>query len=184
MAAGSLKNNDIYPPRDGVGWSENAARQLVGARTFRLCRVSEDKGVRSCLRTHVHHASLIDQGEPVRPKVVRAKHAASLIVVRMDDDAARCEAGEPHVLMGMRGAKHRFMPNRLVFPGGRVDRADLGAADRHAAVGHTERALRKNTNAKLARGLALRPRANCWRKPAYRSASRRGWTDCIIWRAL
>ena len=29
------------------------------------------------------------------------------------------------MLMGMRGAKHRFMPNRLVFPGGAVDRADL-----------------------------------------------------------
>lgn len=26
--------------------------------------------------------------------------------------------------MGMRGAKHRFMPNRLVFPGGSVDRGD------------------------------------------------------------
>ncbi len=26
--------------------------------------------------------------------------------------------------MGMRGARHRFMPNRLVFPGGRVDPAD------------------------------------------------------------
>lgn len=103
---------------------------------------------------HVHHASLIDHGEPARTKVVRAKHAASLIVVRMDDDAAR-EAGEPHVLMGMRGAKHRFMPNRLVFPGGRVDRADLSATDATPLSVHTERLLRKNTNAKLARGLGL-----------------------------
>lgn len=29
--------------------------------------------------------------------------------------------------MGMRGAHHRFMPNRLVFPGGSVDRADYRA---------------------------------------------------------
>ena len=28
VAAASLKNNDVYPPRDGVGWSENVARQL------------------------------------------------------------------------------------------------------------------------------------------------------------
>lgn len=28
MAPGSLKNNDVYPPREGVGWSENVARQL------------------------------------------------------------------------------------------------------------------------------------------------------------
>jgi FMN reductase [NAD(P)H] len=28
VAPGSLKNNDVYPPREGVGWSENVARQL------------------------------------------------------------------------------------------------------------------------------------------------------------
>jgi len=28
LAAAGLKNNDVYPPRDGVGWSENCARQL------------------------------------------------------------------------------------------------------------------------------------------------------------
>ena len=55
-----------------------------------------------------------------RRPAIRAKHAASLIVLRHQNN-------EPHMLMGMRGAKHRFMPNRLVFPGGRVDRADLTA---------------------------------------------------------
>ena len=30
--------------------------------------------------------------------------------------------------MGLRHARHRFMPNVLVFPGGRVDRADHHAA--------------------------------------------------------
>jgi 8-oxo-dGTP pyrophosphatase MutT (NUDIX family) len=49
---------------------------------------------------------------PARP--VFARHAASLIVLR----------GESEVLMGMRGAGHRFMPNRLVFPGGSVDPGD------------------------------------------------------------
>jgi len=104
---------------------------------------------------HFQHASLIDQSESPRPKFVRAKHAASLIVLRTGTGALTLEAGEPHMLMGMRGAKHRFMPNRLVFPGGRVDRADLGAASATPLPAHTERALRKNTNAKLARGLAL-----------------------------
>ena len=28
LAPASLKNNDVYPPREGVGWSENCARQL------------------------------------------------------------------------------------------------------------------------------------------------------------
>ncbi len=84
---------------------------------------------------------------PPARKTVRAKHAASLIVLRT-------EAGEPHMLMGMRGAKHRFMPNRLVFPGGRVDRADLSAPFATPLAEHTERALRKNTNPRLAVGLA------------------------------
>lgn len=53
---------------------------------------------------------------PVK-RPVFARHAASLIVLR---------AGPlgPEVLMGLRGAGHRFMPNRLVFPGGAVDPGD------------------------------------------------------------
>lgn len=59
------------------------------------------------------------------------------------------------MLMGMRGAKHRFMPNRLVFPGGRVDRADLTAPFATPLSPATERALRKKSNPTLARGLAI-----------------------------
>jgi 8-oxo-dGTP pyrophosphatase MutT (NUDIX family) len=83
-----------------------------------------------------------------RPPAVRAKHAASLIVLRHANN-------EPHMLMGMRGAKHRFMPNRLVFPGGRVDRADLTAHFASPLPPATERALRKKANAKLAHAIAL-----------------------------
>jgi 8-oxo-dGTP pyrophosphatase MutT (NUDIX family) len=83
----------------------------------------------------------------IRATPVRAKHAASLIVLRHDNN-------EPHMLMGMRGAKHRFMPNRLVFPGGRVDPADLVAPHASPLRAETERALRKKTNARLAFGLA------------------------------
>jgi 8-oxo-dGTP pyrophosphatase MutT (NUDIX family) len=101
---------------------------------------------------HVHHASLVDQSEPVRLKVVRPKHAASLIVLRQERGGS--PTGEPHMLMGMRGARHRFMPNRLVFPGGRVDRVDLSAPSATPLSAQTERLLRKHTNARLARGLA------------------------------
>ena len=48
---------------------------------------------------------------------VFARHAASLLVWRRGDAGLE-------VLMGVRGAGHRFMPNRLVFPGGAVDAAD------------------------------------------------------------
>ncbi len=44
VAAGSLKNNDVYPPRDGVGWSENAARQLSVPERFGFSTYLKTKG--------------------------------------------------------------------------------------------------------------------------------------------
>ncbi len=44
VAAGSLKNNDVYPPRDGVGWSENAARQLSIPERFGFSTYLKTKG--------------------------------------------------------------------------------------------------------------------------------------------
>jgi 8-oxo-dGTP pyrophosphatase MutT (NUDIX family) len=49
------------------------------------------------------------------------RHAASLLLLGGS-------SAETTVLMGMRGAGHRFMPNRLVFPGGAVDAEDHDAA--------------------------------------------------------
>jgi 8-oxo-dGTP pyrophosphatase MutT (NUDIX family) len=97
---------------------------------------------------HVRHAPLIDQQTPPRPRAVRARHAASLIVYRGSGD-------DVSMLMGMRGAKHRFMPNRLVFPGGAVDRADLSTPCATEPQPHTLRHLRKAANERLAHGLAI-----------------------------
>jgi 8-oxo-dGTP pyrophosphatase MutT (NUDIX family) len=94
------------------------------------------------------HATLVDQNEPPRPKAVRARHAASLLVWRQSGETTE-------ILMGMRGARHRFMPNRLVFPGGAVDRADLSAPSATGLSHRTEAALRRNANEKLARGLGI-----------------------------
>ncbi|MFP3382171.1 NUDIX hydrolase [Tritonibacter sp. SIMBA_163] len=52
------------------------------------------------------------------------RDAATVIVVRDGD------SDDPRVLMGQRGAKAAFMPNKFVFPGGAVD-----AGDRDIALG-------------------------------------------------
>ena len=97
---------------------------------------------------HVPHAPLIDQSEPPRPDVVQPRHAASLVVYRQEGDSVS-------MLMGMRGAKHRFMPNRLVFPGGAVDSADLSAPCATPLSKQAEHLLRKNATEKLAHGLGI-----------------------------
>lgn len=47
----------------------------------------------------------------------RPKDAATLILVRRDQ-------AQPRVLMGKRSGRHDFMPDKYVFPGGRVDPQD------------------------------------------------------------
>src|SRR5580692_8373338 len=44
IAARSLKNNDVYPPRDGVGWSENVARQLSVPERFGFSTYLKTRG--------------------------------------------------------------------------------------------------------------------------------------------
>ena len=80
-----------------------------------------------------------------RAAAIRARHAASLIVLRPG----------PAMLMGMRGKGHRFMPNRLVFPGGSVDRADATAPVASPAPPHVLSALRKSCKPGLAHALTV-----------------------------
>ncbi len=44
VAASSLKNNDVYPPREGVGWSENVARQLSVPERFGFATYLKTRG--------------------------------------------------------------------------------------------------------------------------------------------
>ena len=44
VAAGGLKNNDVYKPRDGGGWSENVARQLSVPERFGFGAYLKTKG--------------------------------------------------------------------------------------------------------------------------------------------
>jgi 8-oxo-dGTP pyrophosphatase MutT (NUDIX family) len=86
---------------------------------------------------------------PAHP-YLRPKDAATLIVVRRDK-------GGPRVLMGRRSDRHVFMPGKVVFPGGKVDRGDhfAPAADElHPAVA-AKLGLGPGCSPSRARGLAL-----------------------------
>lgn len=58
-----------------------------------------------------------DPPDGVKPKAMKPKDAATLILVR----------GGREVMMGQRAKGHVFMPDKWVFPGGRVDPGDARA---------------------------------------------------------
>lgn len=84
-------------------------------------------------KTSMSHAT----GPAAVAAPVQPRPAASLLVLRRGDKG-------PDLLMGLRGAGHRFMPNRLVFPGGGVDAEDFSAP--------AETALRPEVHARLLDG--------------------------------
>jgi 8-oxo-dGTP pyrophosphatase MutT (NUDIX family) len=70
----------------------------------------------------IQPASRKPEGPPRIPgaPAVRPKSAATVMIIRRDGP-------KPRVLMGRRHGGHSFMPDRWVFPGGRIDRADYRA---------------------------------------------------------
>jgi 8-oxo-dGTP pyrophosphatase MutT (NUDIX family) len=85
-------------------------------------------------------------------KAVRPRDAATLIVVRQ-------ESKQPKILMGKRAASHKFMPNKFVFPGGRLDVVDQRLVVPKSLNAPVMKRLRKETTARVTdnklRGLAL-----------------------------
>jgi len=85
---------------------------------------------------------------PRSSKVVRPRHAATLILVRRDGP-------KPRVLMGRRHGGHDFMPDKWVFPGGRIDPGDYRAPSASELRPEVARRLEKTASAKRARALAM-----------------------------
>lgn len=81
-------------------------------------------------------------------RAVRPRDAATLIVVRRD-------AGHPRVLMGKRAAGHKFMPNKFVFPGGKVDVGDVRIRPPHDLHPEVLKRLARGCSPSRARGLAM-----------------------------
>lgn len=77
----------------------------------------------------------------------RPKDAATLILIRRDSE-------HPKVLMGKRSGRHDFMPDKYVFPGGRVDPQD-GRPVAYSELGaETDQKLRYKTK-RLPRAFAM-----------------------------
>ena len=70
------------------------------------------------LKTDEDDAEDLEARRTKTGRAVRPRDAATLVLVRREQD------GRAHVLMGQRHGGHRFMPNKFVFPGGRVDPGD------------------------------------------------------------
>lgn len=75
----------------------------------------------------------------------KPRDAATLIIVRN-----QCE-----VLLGVRSKKHVFMPNKYVFPGGRVDAGDARVSTQYSLPITVSNQLEKNCSKARARALAM-----------------------------
>ena len=79
---------------------------------------------------------------------VRPRDSATLILI---DRAHKV----PKVLLGRRHARHRFLPGKFVFPGGRIEPADrLMAVSAHLHQTHAERLMRRVKRPSLAKSAA------------------------------
>ena len=82
----------------------------------------------------------------------KPRDAATLIIVRHDD-------AMPKVLLGQRHDSHAFMPNKFVFPGGRLDTSDMRTRvghDLHPVVQEKLlKRMRGGVSQGRARGLAI-----------------------------
>jgi 8-oxo-dGTP pyrophosphatase MutT (NUDIX family) len=86
--------------------------------------------------------------EGLARRTARPRDAASLIVWRLGP------AG-PEVLMGKRHARHRFMPDVMVFPGGRVDPDDHRQPALREMIPTTQRMLERRATRGRARAIAI-----------------------------
>jgi 8-oxo-dGTP pyrophosphatase MutT (NUDIX family) len=98
-------------------------------------------------------------GSKQHAKVQQPKDAATLILVRWDGATLR-------ILMGQRSGGHAFMPNKYVFPGGRLDAADgrmKPARDPHpATLSKLMTRMRGRPSEARARGIAYAAVRETW----------------------
>jgi len=113
-----------------------------------------------------------DKSNPVVDKTA-VRNAATVIVVRDRMGA------DPSILMGQRGSKAAFMPNKFVFPGGAVDATD-GDVPLAAAMSETcHTRLADQAPANLQAALAVAAIRELWEETGLVLGEQGNWSDQV-----
>ncbi|MEN9060275.1 NUDIX hydrolase [Ponticoccus litoralis] len=105
------------------------------------------------------------EGPPIRD-------AATVIVLRDRDT-------RPRVLMGQRGAKAAFMPNKFVFPGGAVDAGDRAVPLATPLTPVCTARLEDDAPAGIAHSLAVAAIRELWEETGQLLGRRAPWPDTV-----
>lgn len=100
------------------------------------------------------------------------RNAATVIVLRDRDTA-------PRILMGQRGAKAVFMPNKFVFPGGAVDADDANIPLTAPLPDKCAARLAEDANAGLAHALAVAAIRELWEETGLVLGQPGRWDDPV-----
>lgn len=96
------------------------------------------------------------------------RNAATVILVRD-------RATNPRILMGQRGAKAAFMPNKFVFPGGAVDPGDAAVPLAHSLNPQCHARLTEQTDATLANALVIAAIREVWEETGLVLGEKSAW---------
>ncbi len=109
-----------------------------------------------------------------KSKIIR--DAATVIVLRRGDN--------PSVLMGQRGAKAAFMPNKFVFPGGALDREDHDLALHAPLAAATQAQLDADAPDGIGAALAVAAIRELWEETGLILGQKTPWDAPEPWQAF
>ena len=112
------------------------------------------------------------QDNPVVDKTA-VRNAATVIVVRDRQGA------DPAILMGQRGARAAFMPNKFVFPGGAVDATDADVPLASAISETCHRRLADQAPGDLQTALTVAANRELWEETGLVLGHRRSWPGAV-----
>ena len=110
--------------------------------------------------------------EPAATDKTAIRDAATVIVLRDRHDA-------PRILMGQRGAKAAFMPNKFVFPGGAVDALDSRIPLLRPLPSGCAGRLAEDAGENLAHALSVAAIRELWEETGLILGAQGRWTDAV-----